>query len=740
MRRSAMKHFHYSSVTIVFCFGLLFLSIPFSAGQKVLAAQTAENVAEPAMVEPFTIKLSVNEVRLDVVVLDKKTGNLVTDLTADDFEVFQDDRRQKVLSAVYIDSQPDEEAQPAAILKDATNFPLSPTTALKQEDVRRTIIFVVDDTNDRPFTDLEALEGFFQDMYYTRIALRNFVEKQMHPGDLVSIIRTSHGNSVRQMFLSDKRQLLARIDAMRMNMAPDYNYNGVYRDQQLNTLSYSISALKDMPGRKILIMLTPRTTMEDDLDATKVMPALLAERTSYIKKVSRLGDEALRAGVVINMMNIRGLKNFDSNYADASKQLNRGGNPLGPSGNIDTVLSTLQAQRQGDPTASHQLNPLPAKTGGVLVENSNFFLDGVGKYVDNMMKGYYLVSYAPPSDTFKTSRKIDVFHRVNVEVKRRNVEVHTREGFLNNLENEANAAAPKHPLIAAIFSPFQHTDLSINMAAGYVKDAGAGYLVRSWIHLDANDVNIVETQDGGARIDFETLCLTSDVNQDIQDARHVKYTFNIEPENRAENIAWIRKHGIRFSLLLPVKKPGSYYVRVSIQDRESEKVGSAYQFIEIPDLGKKGLRLSNIFMITSGDDLVWMNSDVTKELAEGEFSLVFQADEIRSPALKTYMQGDNLQTLGMIYNAEEKSISGSEIEIQSVLYKDGREWKRTESEAIAPNSVDTPNSIPILQRLTINPDMPPGDYVLQLLVTDKKNIKKKEGGASQAVGFTVVEK
>ena len=241
-------------------------------------------------------------------------------------------------------------------------------------------------------------------------------------------------------------------------------------------------------------------------------------------------------------------------------------------------------------------------------------------------------------------------------------------------------------------------------------------------------------------IDIETLCVTSDINGNIQDLKHVKHSFDILPENKSENIAWIKQHGIRFSMLLPVKKPGPYYVRVSVQDKDTGKIGSAYQFLEIPDLKKKGLALSNIFMITSADDLVWMNSDVTKELAEGEFSLVFQADEIRSPALRTYMFGDNLHTLTMIYNADSKAIARSEIEMQSVLYKDGKEFHHGESRPITPDRVDTPKSIPILQRMTIGSNMPPGDYMLQLVVTDKKNSKKKEGGASQVMGFTVVEK
>jgi hypothetical protein len=52
---------------------------PFSVGQGISAAiatPAAENTSEPT--EPLQIKLSVDEVRLDVVVLDKK-GNPITD-------------------------------------------------------------------------------------------------------------------------------------------------------------------------------------------------------------------------------------------------------------------------------------------------------------------------------------------------------------------------------------------------------------------------------------------------------------------------------------------------------------------------------------------------------------------------------------------------------------------------------------------------------------------------------------
>jgi len=318
--------------------------------------------------------------------------------------------------------------------------------------------------------------------------------------------------------------------------------------------------------------------------------------------------------------------------------------------------------------------------------------------------------------------------------------VHTRSGFFGRLESEIDAGAPKqHPLVEAIFSPFKHAGLDVNMASGYVKDAKAGYLIRSWIHIDPKDVKIVETKDGGARIELETVCLTSDMNGHVHDLKQLTHTYEIGHENRDENIALIQKHGIRFAMLLPVKKPGNYYVRSAVKDVESGKVGSAYQFIEIPDLDKKGLALSNVFMVTGANDLRWLVSDAAEEIEEGLFFPVFQAEEVRSPALRTYSPGNRVQALAMLYNADDKAAAGAEIEMQYILYRNGEEFRRFMPARVKPSDAGNAAGIPVFQGFTLGADTPPGDYVLQLTATDKKNSKKKEGVATQALGFTVTE-
>ena len=57
------------------------------------------------------IKITTNLVQVDVVVT--KDGKLVTDLTADDFEIYEDGRRQTITSFAYISNIPTSAPEPS---------------------------------------------------------------------------------------------------------------------------------------------------------------------------------------------------------------------------------------------------------------------------------------------------------------------------------------------------------------------------------------------------------------------------------------------------------------------------------------------------------------------------------------------------------------------------------------------------------------------------------------------------
>ena len=124
------------------------------------------------------VRITTNLVQIDAVVT--KDGKPVPNLNAEDFEIYEDGRRQEITSFAFISNmtatERSAERSPAPDKTEA-NLPPGP---VKRDVPRRTIAVVVDD-----------LGLSFESMSNVRRQLRKFVTEQLEPNDLVAIIRTS---------------------------------------------------------------------------------------------------------------------------------------------------------------------------------------------------------------------------------------------------------------------------------------------------------------------------------------------------------------------------------------------------------------------------------------------------------------------------------------------------------------------------------------------------------------------
>ena len=172
-------------------------------------------------------RVGVDAVRIDAVVTDRD-GRIVTDLTADDFEVRQDGKRQAVTFAQFVPIQgADPVAEPALpVGRRESTRPAGPPAAvpaappLKREDVQRTFALVIDDLG----LSVESLQN-------ARRALHAFVDRDLRPTDLVALVRTGGTGGGLQPFTTDRRVLHAAIDALRWNGA---SRSGVEAFEPLN--------------------------------------------------------------------------------------------------------------------------------------------------------------------------------------------------------------------------------------------------------------------------------------------------------------------------------------------------------------------------------------------------------------------------------------------------------------------------------------------------------------------------
>src|SRR6185369_15808355 len=282
-----------------------------------------------------TIRITTELVQLDVVVTDKN-GQAVRGLTKNDFELYEGGKKQLISFFELVDAV---KGQRSAQQAQGPDTPPAPSAqGPGATDIRRIFAFVVDDLTIR-----------YEDLTYIRQMLTNFVDHNMQPNDLVSIVRTVGGKGLLQQFTTDKdllRRSIASLtpmshalsafhnpDAGRLSGNPSATTDGVSNPggdapmggsvdtsgesidinsseedtnrtlrsfMSLGTASFLIDSMKQLPGRKSMILIS------GGLPILSSKPGNSAGAVSFF--LNALSDRATRAGVAINTMDIRGLQ------------------------------------------------------------------------------------------------------------------------------------------------------------------------------------------------------------------------------------------------------------------------------------------------------------------------------------------------------------------------------------------------------------------------------------------------
>jgi VWFA-related protein len=372
------------------------------------------------------LRISTTAVEIDSVVTDKQ-GRHVGDLRAEEFELYQDGRRQKINSVRYVALGGASASAPATSLA-------APKAAARREDARRTLAIVVDD-----------LSMSFTNMAATRRALQTFVERDIAPCDLVAVIHAGHDGVISEPFTSDKRVLQETIGRLRYNLMSTANVNNagfgradqtrVDRIAELQTETFTIGALgavnalvramRDLPGRKAVILATDGFSLTERGLGPLPMPSL---NTRVIEAVKRLVDDANRSFVVMHTIDTRRLVPPDW-VADAGVAATSSSFEL-----TSAVLDGLLNSREDGPEF------LARAGGGLYLRRSNDLVGLFAKVLEDQ-RGYYLLTYEPDDQTFqREDRRRPKFHSVKVKVTRPGVRVRARSGFFGVTDEDLKAA------------------------------------------------------------------------------------------------------------------------------------------------------------------------------------------------------------------------------------------------------------------------------------------------------------
>jgi VWFA-related protein len=665
-----------------------------SAGRE-LSPSASHAALRPAPQSPQkpqspTFKARVDLVAVDVRVTDAQ-GRFVNDLTKDEFEVLEDGKPQTVSTFERIDipvSAPAAAARVAAPPEVRTNA-IGVTGRL--------YLLVLDDVN-----------TYFERSGYVQKVAREFIEKHIEPGDVAGVAFISGRRNVSQDFTSDRQRLLKAVEMFSGLIPPPGAISGAGGPAPVasgrgafDTLRVLAEFLGTMKGRRKACVYIGEGFKPPGLRSGGQAKPGGAYTPSEQSQPDRYDYEELaaaanRANVNIYTVDPRGL----SALAEGAS-----------AGQLDNVSATEVA----DNVLSQQdgMAWLAYSTGGFSVANMNNFTAPFTR-IQRDQSSYYLLGYSPPG-----SPKEGSSHKIVVRARRPGVTVRARREYFVPKTSAPTAATVitarnvPRALLPALDNPVPSTGIRFSMMAAPFKGAGgAGSWASVVMQFDGRDLDLGGT--GG--LDIAVIAVDRLGKIQGNDVRRVDLAF--DPATRDRVLA----SGLRVQARVRVPKD-TCTLRVAVADGASERVGSMWVDLAVPDFDEAAISLSGLLVTDSrapGVPTANVDEDIRKLLpAPPSTERAFFRNTTIAWMAEVYRKGKTQESVNVA---------------TTIVATDGTEVFRREVPAAVPAPTGPADRVRVSERTSLEGFLP-GDYVLKI----EARLAGSDRKATREIAFRVME-
>ncbi len=357
------------------------------------------------------------------------------------------------------------------------------------------------------------------------------------------------------------------------------------RDQQgvstSNALLAVVNGLRGLPGRKSVIFFSEGVAI----------PANVAARFRSVI------DTANRANVSVYAMDAAGLRTESTNK-EATDSINASADRMlarNPTTDVVGAAMTAALERNEDMLRHDPhsgLGQLADQTGGILIRNTNDLTGGF-KRIDQDMRNYYMLSYVPKNDTFDGK-----FRTIAVKVKRPGVDVAARKGYY-----AVRAAGPmpimsfEAPALALLDATPVPNAFPVRAAALAFPEPGRLGLTPVLVSVPASALTFQTTEDKASyRAEFTVLVRFRNEANEIVDKMSQNYVLT-GPMERADSV----KQGNVLFYRERELEPGLYKMEAIVHDALADRASVRFATFERPAIDEQALRLSNLVVIASAE-------------------------------------------------------------------------------------------------------------------------------------------
>jgi VWFA-related protein len=560
-----------------------------------------------------TLRVQTNEVRVGVVVRDDK-GHIISGLKSTDFKIY-DDGKEQPISEFSIETRQSNVPSSNTATPSAPAAP-SPNLQAQVPPRPRYVALYFDD-----------LSTPFGDMGHVQLAAENFVQHGVAPGDQIGLFTASglqtvafttssqdildaieklrfHGRTIKSTgcpYITpyDAYEISTEplppimptyvpqvggsptyerilLEAVKCNCADDTNVDTTCPRQQevfvrgeskqiwdsvrqmsqdiLGTVQAVVDYLAKKPGERVLVMASSgflTGTLEIDVD--------------------KMVDSALRAGVVINALDAKGLYTLDS-AMDPNH---------GYTDDADDRVVVHDLQNFGPAMA----NSMAAMADFVLGTGGRFFRNR-----NDLIAGYYSLAAAPQTEYLlgfapENEKRNDRFHKLKVEVEiPGKFDVQARPGYFTPTREPSEVASnqaaseptPEEKIDAEVRASDQRNDFPLSVTEQPRTASNGSQELRIQVHIDIEKVPFELQQDRHVEMLTFVIALF-DAQGNMAAGKEAQMQLALKPDSFAR----FSKSGIDGTMSLEAP-PGAYRLRVVVEEALHGEMSAATQNVQVP--------------------------------------------------------------------------------------------------------------------------------------------------------------
>lgn len=599
---------------------------------QLLCAQTRADKPSTAQEKP--LKLRTEEVIVDAVVLDKKNRG-VSDLTAADFEIYEDGVKQKILSFRF---------------ESSAAGPLSPSTAQAAgagSAAPNTVNLV-----SLVFDAQAARDGALR----ARQAALDYIDSGMGPNDYVAVFGIDLGLSLLSPFTQDKPTLKRAVETFTSRDSKKYGYLAqevrselerlvlaapdsakmatvdtwveqdfsvpvpgstdegktsespsvvispstftIMRNQlniaMLRTLRIFERYEREVQGRTIVTALLAVIASQQSFPARKTLLLFsegFAISPSVVDEYRSVISAANRTGVTIYSIDVGGLRlinpeeDAQTEKAAAAQSTMRNRNPELIVGGVSALGRMEEAMRLN---AVSNLDELSGDTGGYTIKNTNDVREGLRRISEDLST-YYVLTYSPTNQIYDGK-----FRRVTVKVvKAGDFHIRARRGYYAFRTLDNSPILPHEvPMIEKSVQSALPVDFPLYAQALHFRGWDGTRVVPIYVELPISALK-VETDEKNNTFSARYAILVLVKNQDQQVVRKVGQQYLLR--GPLGQITTVQAQPHLFNRIVRLT-PGHYTIEAIVRDSLTGKMAGLRLPLDVPGSSDEKLQLSSIVL------------------------------------------------------------------------------------------------------------------------------------------------